>query len=300
MQLKVQGITLSAILLVMSSLAQATAFSIDEFTITRNGSMFFQDTFDNGDPMVTGYTFSNGNTAVYDTLPAVLPGTESGSRYVIDPTLGEAMNSPLSGLPIYIQRVRVVTNTSNNAADLGRGLKDDDSFTVTGVFDLVEPTLAGERYGVRISDRASGGTYDDVVEVTMQLTSSGTLVQFREQDVVNHNYNVFGSVEFTAAALGLSDADFAMYDQIAFILDRSTATSDIFGSFRLFDRDGVLGDYTYNFAGGATIFEGERFTTAEFIAVVPQSSVPEASSLSMLVLGLLALGGLSRRKHNVQ
>ena len=282
-------------LVAVTAHAQATPASIDTFTVTRNGSILFEDTFDNGDPNDTGWVYGNGNQAVYSGTPGVLPGPETNGKLLLDPYSGAIINSGLTGNPIYMNRARLVTNTSNSASNLHRGLKDDDTFSVRGVFDLTTPTNVGERYGIRLTDRgSSNGNGNDTVEVDVKLRSSGLIVEFREQDVLNSTNIVMDMMDLSAASLGLTDTEFAMYDQIALVLDRATTTSAITGSFSLIDNQGLIADYNYNFNGSSTIFEGERFTRAEFLSVAP---VPASEPASLLIFGLGLLGLFAARRR---
>lgn len=283
----------SLVLPLVSASAFATPFAIDEFTITRNGSLFFQDTFDNGNPNDTGFIFNNGNPAVYETVPNPLAGVEANGRLSLDPTQGQLVNSALTGNPILSHRARLVSNTSNNPANLNRGLKVDDTFSITGLFDLVIPSIIGERVSIRLTDRGTvNGTGDDVVEVDLRRRSNGSVfVEFREQDVVNSTNIIFDAIELTAAALGLTEQEFGMYEQIAFNLNRNDVNGGISAAFQLLDIDGVLNAFNYDFGGSATIFEGELFTRAEFLSIInlAQAGVSEPATLLLMLLGLFLL-----------
>lgn len=278
--------------------ANATAFSIDEFTITRNGALFFQDTFDNGDPYNTGFVYSNGNIATYDTS-VPLNATEQDGRLIIDPYASALVPSSLTGEPLYLQQARLISNTSNNLTDLNRGLKVDDYFTVTGVFDLITPTVDRERFGIRLTDRGTAnGTGDDTVEVDLRLLGSDMYVEFREQNVATSTHTTLDRFLLSAEMLGLTDAEFSLFDQIVLNLERPDANADIFGSFTLLDLDGVLSSFSYMFNGSSSIFEGELFTRAEFISVGLPASVPEPGTAALFGLGLLMLGFNQHRKKS--
>lgn len=287
------GIALAA----TSITANATSFQLDEFRVDRNGGLFFLDTFDNGDPADTGWTFANGNTAYYDTIPASgLVGPESGGKLQLNPRDGTRMSSPLTGQTIDVQRGRVISNMSNNPDNLHRGLKIDDSIRVEGIFDLVMPTSLRERFGVRLTDDgANQGLPIDRAEVDVRLRTGGVVVEFAEYDFPNSTRNILDSILLDAAALGVAPADFALYDQIGLILSRTLVAGGnpgVTGSFRLIDNDGILSDLSYNFGGSTTLFEGELWTRAEFVTV---AQVSEPATLALLFGGLLGALRLRRR-----
>jgi len=272
--------------------AEASLFAIDEFTVTRNGSTLFQDTFDNGVPENTGWFYdapANTRPGTYTTLPTPLAGPETGGKLSLNPLDGVLINSSLTGRPIMIQSARLNTNTSNSAGNLGRGIKDDDTFSVQGVFDLVNPSLLGERFGVRLTDRGNlaNSNGNDVVEVDVRRRAGGVRVEFREQDRPNNTNIILDSFALTAVDLGIDVADFGLYDQIVLILDRLTTTSAITGRFQLIDTGGVASVFTQNFSNSSVIFEGvDRFTQAEFLSV---SLVPVPQTALLLGIGLLGL-----------
>jgi len=277
-----------------TSAVQATEFTIDQFTVTKNGNVIFDDDFSDA---LSIPNYSNGNAAAYATVPAPLPGLEAGGRLVMDPYAGDIIESRVNGLPIYMNRARLLTNSSNSDANISKGLKDDDTFSVRGLFDLTAPTQLKERYGIRLTDQKNTNpNVGDVVEVDVRKRAGGIFVEFREQDRPNNITNILDSIELTYASFGLPKNIFDTYNQIALSLSRNTTDGDIFGSFALVDSSGVNTDFIYNFSGSSTIFEGERYTRAEFLAVAP-ASVPEASTLLLFGLGLLSLFGARNRKY---
>lgn len=273
-----------SILACTSAVVHATNFTIDQFTVTKNGNPFFEDTFSNGNPNDTG------TNRTYFTIPDPLSGPETNGRLEINPYDGVIRASPLTGEDLYIQRARLRTNLDND--NLNSGLKVDDTFSVRGLFDLTLPTQFRERFGVRLVDYAAiNPAPNDVVEVAVRKKNEGIFVEFREHDVLNSSFNVFENIELTYASLGLPEDIFSMYDQIALKLERTATDGDIFGSFSLVDSTGGESDFLYNFTGSSKIFEGENYTRAEFITTAPvvSSSVPESSTLFLLVIGLLGL-----------
>ncbi len=296
----IAGIFACSSLLATTSIANAANFAIDQLTVTKNGNVILNDTFDNGDS-ANGGTFSNGRTATYTSPVNALPTTETGGKALLDPITGKIIASGLTGQQIYINQGILNTNVSNSSLKLNKGLKDDDTFKVRALFDLVEPTKIKERFGLRLTDRGvfgnagANGALGDVVEVDVRRLQSGVFVEFREQDRPNNTNITIDRVSLTYASFGITESTFAMYDQIAFQLNRVTTASNITASFTLVDSSGANADYLYNFRGDATIFQGERFTRVEYISVA-LAPVPEASTIFLFAIGLLGLFSSARRK----
>ncbi|WP_455207503.1 PEP-CTERM sorting domain-containing protein [Kaarinaea lacus] len=270
--------------LAFSTTVNATVFSIDSFTIYRDGQLFFQDEFNDGIvPPSTGYTFPNGNVAQYLTIGT--PGPETNGRLALDTAAGALSISDVTGAPLLVQRSRLATNNSD---DPTRGLRVNHDIAVMGVYDLIAPELNNERYGIRLTDFLTGYPANDNVEITLRRNSSGALsVALREADFDNGVMNVLGETF-------LSDADFLNYDQIAFGLFSAADSTAVYGGFSLI---GSMGSTDFRlFDAHANIFDGEIWTRAGFIAMRSATSVPEPSSIALMLLGLTGISFIRRRK----
>lgn len=253
--------------------AQATTVLIDEFTIVKNGNILFQDTFNNGlPPPDTG-----GNTQSYQVFGGPL-GPESGGKLALDAASGQAVERPDAG-NMWRQGARVKTNTDPAQPD--RGLRTDDTFSVTGLFDLTLVPNVRERYGVRLTD---GGfpSANDGLGISVMRTSTNQI------DVVFHHYDqtAFTFVDLEAIALNPN------HDQIALTLSRlNQSNNDIIASFAYVD-GGVTGLST-TFATTETIFNGEDFTRGQFMYLAP---VPIPGAVWLFGSGLLGLIGIAKKK----
>lgn len=269
----------------------ATTFYIDQFQIMRDqagdpGTLqpWFVDNFDDGIvPPSSNGTFPNGTTGSYLTLPDPMPGPEQNGKLRLDTAQGFARFGYVSGDPILIQRARLATNMSDEVGDLYRGLKDAQVFEVRGTFDLIEPTVNLENYGVRLTD-FSGTSPNDNVELRVIRTVSGEWeVQFVEADFDLGVFNIIDSVSLSGIT-GVGD-----YDQIALTLTKSRNDDKLISAaFELIDLGG-LNSYQASLDGTADIFDGERWTQAAFFAIVPRT-VPIPATLFLMGLGMVGVG----------
>lgn len=271
----------SAGLLILTPLSAHAAylFSIDAFTVGKNGSIIFADPFEDGNPPPSAPSFVNGSPAEY--LVQGTLGPETGGRLALD-SAGAVSSTTANGLPTLFQGATLRTNI--DPPDLTLGLKSDDSLLIGGMFDLVVPALPGQSYGVRFTDRTSTQPGNDLAELRVVRTRNGQLrVQFIE---ANFEAGTVSIIDGTA----LQTAN----DQIALTLTRPDVSSNaVFAAFA-YGNGGVFGDLQ-TFANTVDIFEGENWTRAQFVA---REVVPIPAALPLLVSALAGLGllGCPRRK----
>lgn len=179
------------------------AFRMDNLNIRKNGSLFFNDPFSDGNPPPSAPTFGDGVTPASYFVTGAL--SESGGRLLLNgsaavPILGIGTPDPFVG-------TFALLRTDINPADLTRGLKIDDNFTVEGRFDLVIPDGIRQAYGVRLSDRLLGGpgtppdqAGDDMIDLLVRRGADGLVrVQLIEFDAVADTSRVIGGVTLNAA-----------------------------------------------------------------------------------------------------
>jgi hypothetical protein len=270
-------------LALLSAQAQAGVFELDTFSVTRNGTTIFTDTFADGTPPPSAPAFNDGSPASYTVFGSA--GPESGGLLTLNTANGGLTTNAAGDARLTI-RAALDTNTSNDPALLNRGLKDDDVLRLRGLFNLgvpVGPQLNG--YGIRFSDRALG-----VVNQVADL-----LVRF---DPVTGKTQITWSLQDFASGVvtGVGFADLLVpegADQIQLQIDRPDVTSkDFFASWSFLDGGVVKG--SGSFATGIGLFDGERFVRAEFLAF---SSVPLPGTVWLLGAGLLAGLGFARRRR---
>ena len=128
----------------LSTPAHALIAQLDSFSVNKNGSALFIDTFDDGilppsaPSEFASYLFPRGITG------------ESGGLLTLSPATAPPTTNA-QGSPTLTARATLATNVV--PADLTNGLKSSPmTFSVTAVYELVAPA-AGESYGIRLADR---------------------------------------------------------------------------------------------------------------------------------------------------
>jgi hypothetical protein len=232
-------------------------FSIDTFRVVKNGVLFFQDTFGDGFPPANAPSFVTGTSASYSVIGTF--GPERNGKLTIDSS-GAGIVPPISGGTDFLfHRARLQTNTDSN--NLTEGLKVDDTFSVTGAFDLIVPEGIVEGYGISMSDRTSTNDgNDDLRLLVRQVSGSLPRISFLRADPSSD------LVTFLASVLLEPN-----HSQIVLTLTRATTSNNaIRASFAYID-GGVQGSTTI-LPVTANIFRSENFTRALFMA---ESRLPE-------------------------
>lgn len=272
-------------LLAISSHATGAVFYLDHFSVTRNGAVIFADAFDAGGPPPQAPNFiSNGNPASY--LVNGTMGPESGGKLMLEPSAGGVLLPNLAGNPDnLVQKATLQTNIDPN--NLAAGLKQGGAFSVRAVYDLVVPDLAiREGYGIRFEDFGGQANGNDVYELAVRrLTNDAIAVSFRELDFLNDTITNITDYVLSAQEL--------LSQQIMLELGTVGATQAVqaavaFGSGNVFGASTTL-------TGTGSLFNGENFTRAVFIARTAPAQIPLPSTLGLLLAGVCAWR-LSRRR----
>ncbi|MDH3240709.1 MAG: hypothetical protein OEO83_08580 [Alphaproteobacteria bacterium] len=261
--------------------ANALETRIDQFVIFKNGSLFVNDKFDDGNPPPTSEAFfNNGSTPVTYMMRGVM--TEGGSKAILDsadgfPTLG--LSGAVLGEPVLLNRARVRTNIDPVSVSTA-GLKIDDTIEVRGLFDLTVPLKKSDTYGIGLVDRATniGNLGNDRVRIRVNKTPGGgnNRVSFVRSNAETGVTEVAGQMPLDATRAlilliltrsGNSAADREVQAKFAY-LDAPIDISGDLSALTFEQLDNVIVSSnpggSPNIGSPITIFNGEEYTRAQF------------------------------------
>jgi VCBS repeat-containing protein len=206
-------------------------YTADRLSVTRNGTPFFSDEFDNDLPPVGGIYGVGGIFA------------EAGGRMIFDGSLGSAT------LGIGTSELRAQNNAVllfDAGPDLGQGLKIDDDIVYEAAFDLAVPQ-AGSAYGIALSDRLNNSQAgDDLLQLNVFGDGAGGLrVVFADADIVADMVSELESLSFGVPAGGAQIVLRLMHD--------NDAPGELRGAFDVVDGTGTV-MLSHSFAAVGHIF----------------------------------------------
>lgn len=259
----------------------AYLFSVDNFSVDKNGAPLFNDSFSDGLPPPNAPNFlTNGASAGYSVYGTV--GPETGGKLALDSAGAVPSTGPVPNMNM-VQNIILNTNTSDLPADASLGLKNNMTFSVSGLFDFVQPGPAGEGYGIRLTDYTPTHTGNDIVDLLLTRSSDSMLnFQLRQVDLTLGTITILE--EITADPF---------HQQFLLSLSKTnTGSSAIHAAFAYVD-SGVTGGAT-SFTSTPTIFNGESYTSAGIHAQTP---VPLPAAGWLLLSGLATVFGSAWRRR---
>lgn len=262
-------------------------FRLDNFSIIKNGTTFFEDPFDDGVPPPDTSQQSGTSTAGYaetGTFVDVNGGDAEEDGYLTFSS-SRASGAVGAGTDVSFVNNALLVASSVDGGDLASGLKVDDAITMEGVFSLDElPNSAGESFGIRFLDRILTPTSttpaqagDDSVEIRVVYSPNGTLnVVMTDRSFVLDKTESLGSFAF-APPEGA--------EKIALRLSYDPSLSGpvrVFGSFEYLDANNQSVGEVQEFGDVhrvdqfgqllGSIFNGENWTRAQMFAWAPGTS----------------------------
>jgi VCBS repeat-containing protein len=237
-------------------------FKIDQFKVVRTGtnSFTFDDQFDDGLAPPSVPTGSGPIQSYFVTGTVVEQG---GKAVLTGSNAGFGTGSP-AGDPFFGEYATLNTNISPTDPS---GLKQNSSFTVSGLFDLSLPAEDRNEYGIRLTDRTSSQAGDSTVELRVARGADGIVRVQREIDFASGTRTVLQSFNLNPGS----------HDKILLTLTHDVIDGQVVhASFQLgtTDESGIHLDAATNFNPEipATIFSGENWTRAQFFAEAPAES----------------------------
>ncbi len=161
-----------AILVTHSKLSEATPFYLDSFSVDLNGQLLFLDEFDDGVAPPDAPNFIPSGPTSYSTQGTFAAGSEAGGKLLLDAEVfgGPVLNN--ANIPATSQRAQL--QTARNTSELSN-LGVNDTFKISGVFDLILPTVASENYRIRLVDSGQGDRdlQNDRISIEVRRTQIG-------------------------------------------------------------------------------------------------------------------------------
>jgi hypothetical protein len=266
--------------------SHALVVNINEFSISRNGSLIFTDSFTDGNEPPSAPNSVSGNPQSYGVFGAFASNAETGGRLTLDSALG-AQTANAVGDPRLNVIATWLTDTSSN---LNVGLKSDDTLSISAIFSLTTPVGPSfNAYGIQVTDQGPGHPVQQILQVFVQFNPANP------QPRIVFNAQDFDADTVTNVGAALLNPP-AGADEILLTLSKPDAASDDFFASFAYGIGGVFGPST-QFANAGQMFQGEDFVRTRFLVAQDVPAIPEPSTWLLWLIGLpLAAVVALRRK----
>ena len=220
------------------------SYAVDEFTVSDGLGESFADTFNNGPPPIGGLF---GSTPLaFQTSSGGSSGGGSTWSEVGGQAVMSSSGAAYNGTDDSVQAILLTSNLpeGTGTGESNSGLKENDTFTVSGTFDLVVPQPSTS-YGIELNEAlpAPGTTTQQVQIQVFGTANGGAQVHLGERDPATGVFTLLTSYTLTAAQLSGNN-------QIELDLVHDTANSTaISGSFELIDNSTSTFGYTFSQTG---------------------------------------------------
>jgi hypothetical protein len=279
--------TMGAVALACASLsAHSYVAFLDRLQVIRDGVTFHDDTFADGLPPPNTPGFNCGTAPnCYQVNGAFAAGAEAGGKLRFDTTLGD-FSENAAGNPRQVVHARLLSNRSDEPADINAGLKIHRTFTAAATYDLNVPG-PGDAMQIRFTDAhanaSNAGHQTDYLQLQVfgsTTAGQGPLLRFIDQNFPADTLTILATQPLNAPANA---------DQIRLILSHPVANStQVFASWEFLSTGTVVGSGSFPTAGN--IFDGETWTRVDAIV----SAVPEPSTYALMLAGLGLIGCAAR------
>lgn len=291
------AVTVFVILAAVPVRAEVFQPVIDAFRIYKNGDTIFRDSFDDGIAPPDG---PNGSeTYITGAAGPAFTGGEAGGALTITPSLGTpaAITTSTSTANTFAGAIR---RFSTNPAS-GQFLGFSDSFSIFGLFDMSAlPTVPGQSFGIRATDRAPGNAGNNVAQLTVRQSGATG-----EVGVGLTKLDFDGDTREVADFVSIDDL-LGMASKIRLGISKEADSAEIAAQFVVYDAlMNVLCfadlDTTLNTSlTPIQLYDGEAYARAQFFATdsISLSAVPlpDAFPLFLVALSTLGLLGWYRRQ----
>lgn len=263
-------------------------YAVDQLTIRRRQPdlgetdfrSIFTDGFDDGAAPPSAPNFADGTATSYNNETGTI--LEENGRAVLNESLG-TLSSSIGGGSVLGQFATLRSNIDPSTLD--RGLRVNDDFRVEARFDLAEPSVRGEVYGIRLTDRFIGNRGanqpsdnpgDDIIELVVRRAQDDGLlrVQLREIDNVANTVTNIASRSYVPP-VGATQI-------VLRLLHDADTPGRVTAAFDYLNADGAVVGSTQTIPGQAQIFgretpdnatDDEVWTRAQIVAYTPATTL---------------------------
>lgn len=269
------AVSVVATSVLMTGHAAAYRITVDQFTVYKNGSVYLNDTFSDGNPPpISGTNFSSGQPVQYITNGG---WAESGGRAIIDSSNGPGFSpaNSFDGLPT---NFHTMTFQTSNGSNTSFGLRNTDTFHAMALVDLTSEIASNGGtglYDLRLQDSFGGFTPNDEARIGVRASSDGSFqVRFGER---NQNLGIVETRD--------SDALQPAHEQLLLRLDHA-GTGFVTGSYAYVNggldltNAAQLSSQTFiQMDGSVQLFQGENWTRATLAVAEPVAGGTNANPL---------------------
>src|SRR5215467_9928820 len=247
--------------------ATATSIDMDEFSVTRNGSPIFDDSFNQnttlnggtGSSVPSGVNFTGGGPANYFVGGAIPETTANNGQALLSTTNGVLVTQPDPLFPL-ISNVHATLQTGT-ATTATHALTPQTAFTVTGLFDLALPNVVGGTDSLFLSNRyAVNNDIGNFLQIRLRDCAAsvggcnglnGPVLQFVWGSTITDQLTVVDEIALSAAELADPQFEFEF---------TKAANTDVVNAFYAFGSGNTLA--TFN--GSPTLLGSTNSTTDVF------------------------------------